>query len=332
MKDERIIIAHGEGGLATHRLLETVFMPFLSNEMLSRREDAAIIELSGEKYAFTTDGFIVSPIFFPGGDIGKLAACGTINDLAAMGAKPLYIAASFIIEEGFAIASLEKIAQSMSHVLNENGMKLVSGDTKVVPKGQGGEIFISAAGIGKVLLETGIDKIQPDDEIVISGDIARHAAAIICGREAMETTPPILSDCAPLWQIVQQAIETGIEIHVMRDPTRGGLATALVEIAQQCSLKFSINENAIPIDAQVATICDIYGFDPLYMANEGKMIFFVRNGYGEKLCSILRKNPISKDCAVIGTVGEGKGVILNTRIGGARPLIMLEGEQLPRIC
>jgi len=327
-----ILLAHGEGALATHRLIETVFAPHLANRFLDKKEDSAIIEVAGEKFAFTTDGFIIEPVFFPGGDIGKLAVCGTVNDLTAMGAKPLWLSASFIIEEGFPIAKLERIAKSFAETCKVADVALVAADTKVVPRGQGGQIYISAAGIGKVVKEVGLDKIRIGDEIVVSGDIASHATAILAARESIETNPPVVSDCAPLWQLVTMLLEADIEIHAMRDPTRGGLATTLVEISEKNNLQIQIDEGKIPINSQVQTLCDIYGFDPLYMANEGKMVFFVPPGFGERTINELKKHSLGKNASLIGSVSDGTGVIINTYNSGKRKLIMLEGEQLPRIC
>ncbi len=331
MDEERVILAHGEGGLATKRLIENIFAKKFSNPILNRFEDSAIIKTDGKK-AFTVDAFIVEPIFFPGGDIGKLSVAGTINDLAAMGAKPKYFSASFVIEEGLKISDLEKVADSMAKTLNEVGAEIVAADTKVVPKGHGGGIYITTAAVGNVIIDVGIDRIVPGDVVVLSGDIARHGAAILAARENIETDPPLNSDCAQLWGLVEDAIISGAEIHAMRDPTRGGLATVLVEIAERAGLGIEIDENAIPIKEQVKALCELYGFDPLYMANEGKMVFFVAENDAEKLLSALKRNEFGNSAAIIGKVTRGKGVILRTKIGGRRKLIMLEGEQLPRIC
>jgi len=330
--NDTIILAHGEGGLATRRLIQNVFAQKLSNPILDKMEDSAIIEIDGKKLAFTTDGFIIEPVFFPGGNIGKLAVAGTVNDLAAMGAKPKYFSASFIIEEGFKISDLDRIADSFARNIHSQNAELITADTKVVPRGTGGEIYIAVSGIGEILIDVGLDKIEPGDDIVISGDIARHSAAILATRENIETTPSLLSDCAPLWEIVKLAIDKNIEIHAMRDPTRGGLATILVEISEQINLGMTIDESKIPIEPQVKSLCDIYGFDPLYLANEGKMIFIVKNNEGEKLAGILHSHPFSENAVLIGSVSESKGVVLQTITGGRRKLIMLEGEQLPRIC
>lgn len=331
MDEERIILAHGEGGLATKRLIENIFAKKFSNPILNRFEDSAIIKTNGKK-AFTVDAFIVEPIFFPGGDIGKLSVAGTINDLAAMGAKPKYFSASFVIEEGLKISDLEKVAESMAKTLNEVGAEIVAADTKVVPKSHGGGIYITTAAVGDVVIDVGIDRIEPGDVVVLSGDIARHGAAILAARENIETDPPLNSDCAQLWGLVEDAITSGAGIHAMRDPTRGGLATVLVEIAERAGLGIEIDENAIPIKEQVKALCELYGFDPLYMANEGKMVFFVAENDAEKLLNALKNNELGTSAAIIGKVTRDKGVILRTKIGGKRKLIMLEGEQLPRIC
>ncbi len=330
--DEKVILVHGEGGLATRRLIEGVFLPRIDGERIRRQEDAAVLELLGKKLALTTDAFVVDPVFFPGGDIGKLAACGTVNDLAAMAAKPRWIAAAFVLEEGFPTERLEGIVESFSGVLRGVGAELVAADTKVVPKGQGGGVYISVAGVGEVVADVSVSRIEPGDEVVLSGDIARHAAAILAAREGIETSPPLLSDCAPLWELVEAALDAGVDLHAMRDPTRGGLATIAVEIAQKRGVMIELWEERIPVDPQVAALCDIYGFDPLYLANEGKMLFFVRGGDGERLVEALSKTTLGKLAAVVGRVSDGEGVVLVTRTGGRRKLIMLEGEQLPRIC
>ncbi len=333
MREKKIVLAHGEGGKATARLIDEVFMPFLRNPIIESREDAGAIDLNGNKFAFTVDAFVIEPIIFPGGDIGKLAVSGTVNDLSAVAADPMWFSASFILEEGLDISILSHIIESFSSVLSLVGAKLVSADTKVVPRGNaGGGIFITTSAVGRVLVPVSPRRIQPGDEIVISGDIARHAAAILAAREGIETNPPLLSDCAPVWDLVRFAIESGIEIHAMRDPTRGGLATVCVEIAETAKVRIELYEKSIPIRTQVAKLCDIYGYDPLYMANEGKMLFFVREGEGERLVKVLRKHPLGTESSVIGKVVPGEGVVLHTKSGGIRKLIMLEGEQLPRIC
>jgi len=329
---KNILLAHGEGGLATKRLIDKIFAPKLMNPILARFEDSAILEVGGEKIAFSTDGFIIEPIIFPGGDIGKLAVTGTVNDLAAMAAKPLFFSAAFLIEEGVEIDKIEKIAESFAVELDRFGAILVAADTKVVPRGHGGEIYISVSGIGEIKADVHTGRIRPGDELVLSGDIARHSAAIIAVREEIETDPPLLSDCASLWELVESAIARGVDIHAMRDATRGGLATILVEIAKSTGYGITIAQSGIPIAKQVAVLCDIYGFDPLYLANEGKMVFFVEQGEGKRLVEILSENPLAKDAAVIGCVEESGEVIIDTTAGGRRKLIMLEGEQLPRIC
>ncbi len=332
MELNSILLAHGEGGLATRRLINDVFMSLLSNAFLERCEDAAVFTVGDEKLAFTTDAFIVEPVFFPGGDIGKLAVAGTVNDLASMGAKPLFISAAFIIEEGFSIEALHRITTSFSDWMRRVGAEMIAADTKVVPKGSGGDIFICVAGLGKVLVDVGVDRVKPGDVVVISGDIARHSAAVLAAREGLETDPPLLSDCAPLWDIVHAAVDAGVEIHAMRDPTRGGLATTLVEIAEKAGVSITVEEASIPINPQVASLCDIYGYDPLYLANEGKMTFFIPPRDSDTLLSVLRGFENGGDSAVIGEVNEGEGVFIRTRTGGRRRLIMLEGAQLPRIC
>lgn len=328
----KILLSHGEGGLATERLIESVFASKLSNAYLAKMEDSAIFELDGKKYAFTTDAFIVEPVFFPGGDIGKLAVSGVVNDLAAMGAKPLFFSADFIIEEGFSIDKLDIIVKSFANELKEIGALLVAADTKVVPLGQGGDIYIAVSAIGEVICEVGTHMIQSGDEIVLSGDIARHSAAIISVRENIETEPTILSDCAPLWDLVNTAFETDVEIHAMRDATRGGLATILVELSNKSDMGMEIYQEKIPINPQVSVICELYGFDPLYLACEGVMVFFAAKDNGEKLLSVLKKHNLGRNAEIIGRVSNDNGVILHTPIGGRRKLIKLEGEQLPRIC
>lgn len=329
MDEEKITLAVGEGGLATKRIVETVFLPLLNNPILGRLEDSAIINIRGKNIAFTTDVFTVDPIFFPGGDIGKLAVCGTFNDLTAMGAKPIFVSACFILEEGLPTAELEKIASSFKRELGD--IPMVASDTKVVPKGQGGKVYIAATGIGEVIIEVGLDKIEVGDEIVLSGDIARHASAIACVIENI--TPHIESDCASLTKAIDIIVKNHIDVHAMRDPTRGGLATVLVEIAEKTGLSFDVYEDKIPVAENVSALCNLFGYDPLYLACEGRMVFFVSDGEGESLVNALKTAGFSENASVIGKViGKGSDVILKTKIGGERKIIMLEGAQLPRIC
>ncbi|MBI4777680.1 hydrogenase expression/formation protein HypE [Candidatus Desantisbacteria bacterium] len=335
MSSDKILLAHGSGGKLTHRLINEVFLEAFKNEMLEELNDSAIFHVDEGKLAYTTDSYVVDPIFFPGGDIGRLAICGTVNDLAMSGAKPLYLSASFIIEEGLSTVDLRKIVRSMSQAANEAGVEIVCGDTKVVARGAADKIFITTSGIG--LIPHGIEispkKIMIGDEIIISGTIGDHGIAILSQREGLEFNLKLLSDVALLNHLVASIIDAaGNEIHALRDPTRGGVATTLNEFAQAANSGIRIYEDRIPVRDEVKGVCELLGFDPLYVANEGKLVVVTSNA--SEVLSCLKGNSLGINARIIGEVVEQhKGTVsLVTRIGGTRIVDMLTGEQLPRIC
>ncbi len=329
-------MAHGGGGKLSHQLLRRVIIPNFDNEILQSLHDGAVFEIGNERLAFTTDSYVIQPIFFPGGNIGTLAINGTINDLAMCGAKPLYLSASFIIEEGFSMEMLWNITKSMREASAESGVSIVTGDTKVVNKGKGDGIFINTTGIG--VIQTGVSihpkNVRTGDKIIISGSIAEHGIAIMSVREGLEFETEIISDCASLSSLVQLILNSTKDIHVLRDPTRGGVASALNEIAETANVGIRIYEENIPVRDDVRSACEILGLDPLYVANEGKMILFVSSASAEIVLDILHNHPLGKNAAIIGeVVDEHPGtVVMKTSIGSTRIVDMISGEQLPRIC
>jgi hydrogenase expression/formation protein HypE len=332
----QILLAHGGGGKLMHRLIEDMFVPAFENSLLGARHDGAVFNAGNARLAFTTDSYVVKPLFFPGGDIGKLAVYGTANDLAMCGARPLYLSAGFILEEGLETEKLWRIVQSMKRAAREAGIELVTGDTKVVDRGKGDEIFINTAGVGIVEHDLAISpkSVQVGDAILLSGDLGRHGIAIMAAREGLEFESEIESDCAPLASTVLKMIYEGIEIHCLRDLTRGGLASALVEIAEARGLQINIEENAIKTREDVQGACEILGFDPLYLANEGRFIAFVPQNQASRALEIMRSNLFDSVPSQIGTVSDAAAsdVILTSRIGANRIVDMFTGEQLPRIC
>lgn len=346
MPKSRITLGHGSGGKLSHELIKSLFLPPFSNPILEVCDDSAVfslnnrilrgLQLSGGEIAFTTDSYVVKPIFWPGGDIGRLAICGTVNDLAMVGALPLYLSAAFVIEEGFPFSDLRKIVTSMKKAAKEAGVKIVTGDTKVVERGSADNLFINTAGVG--LLPKGIKisggNAQPGDVIILSGTIGDHGIAVISARENLVFTNSFKSDVAPLNHLVEAMLRTGQEIHAMRDPTRGGLATALNEIAEQSKVGIRIIEEKIPIREEVAAACEMLGYDLLYVANEGKLIAFVAPEGAEKVLEAMQKAPYGRDAAIIGEVlSEPRArVVMKTRVGGTRIVDMLTGDMLPRIC
>jgi hydrogenase expression/formation protein HypE len=333
--NDRILLAHGSGGKLTHRLLEELVFPAFFNPILQKAEDAAVFPLSG-KTAFTTDSFVIQPVFFSGGDIGKLAVCGTVNDLAVMGARPLYLTAACIIEEGFEISSLKKIINSMAEAAKDAGVAIVGGDLKVVEKGACDQIFINTAGIGSVPenIHISADNARPGDCVIVNGFIGEHGAAVMSGRKDYKLRNSIISDCASLNHLINRALAAAASVHVMRDPTRGGVATTLKEIAGQSDVEIVIEEDSLPITEAVRGFCEILGIDPLYMANEGKVLVFAPPNDAKKIVAAMRRHPLGKHAAIIGRVAS-KGnpqVLLHTAIGSTRIVDMLTGEQLPRIC
>lgn len=340
MKTDNIQLSHGSGGKLMQKLIKDIFLRYFDQENKNNNllTDAAILDLNNKKIAFTTDSYVIDPIFFPGGNIGKLAVCGTINDLAVSGAKPLYISVSFIIEEGLPLEDLKKIVCTMAEEAKKANVKIVTGDTKVVPKGKCDKLFINTTGIGSIC--EGYENvasgklIEEGDKVIINGYIGDHAIAILSARENLKFEMPIESDCKALNRVIQKLIEERIEIKFMRDITRGGLATVLSEIVENKIYGIYIEEDKIPIRDIVKGACEIFGYDPLYLANEGKFILIVANEHAEKALDILRNNEESVYSEIIGEVtGEfASKVILKTITGSKRLIEALSGEILPRIC
>jgi len=335
MDDETILLAHGSGSRLSHELIEKYLLPPLTNPLLAKLDDSAVFDLSG-RLAFTTDSYVVSPIFFPGGDIGKLAVCGTVNDLSMSGAKPLYLSLSLIIEEGLTLGELKKVVSSIKAAAQEAGVKIVTGDTKVVNRGSADKLFINTSGIG--IIPKGIDisgaNAKVGDKIILSGTIGDHGIAVMSQREGLKFSVPVKSDCAPLNKLVSQMLEASSKINCLRDPTRGGLATTLNEFAKQSGVGISIEEEKIPVRDAVRAACELLGFDPLYVANEGKLVAVVAPNDAGKILAKMKRNRYGADAAIIGEVtDEHKGkVIMKTRLGASRIVDMLSGELLPRIC
>ena len=331
-----VLLAHGGGGKLTQHLIQSMFQPQFSNPALDALHDGATLEIEGARIAFTTDAHVVSPIFFPGGDIGMLAVNGTVNDLAMCGAQPLYLAAALIIEEGLPMERLWEIVRSISDAAVAAGVQLVTGDTKVVEKGKGDGIFITTTGIG--LIPPGVtmrpDALQPGDRVLLSGRIAEHGIAILSVREGLEFGTTIKSDTAPLHRLAQGILRASPSVRVMRDPTRGGIASALNELAQSSRVGIVLLEDRIPVAAEVHGACELLGLDPLYVANEGKLLAIVPAGDAPKVLAAMREDPLGRDSVDIGEVtSEHPGVVtMQTGVGSARVVDMLTGEQLPRIC
>lgn len=333
---DHIVLGHGSGGKLSAELLEGVFLPAFSNPTLDKLDDQAVLQLGNTRLAFTTDSFVVTPIFFPGGDIGRLAINGTVNDLAMSGARPLYLAAAFILEEGLSTDELRRIVQSMSEAAKDAGVQLVTGDTKVVNKGKGDKIFISTTGIGVIERPVNIsaDRARPGDQIILSGYIGDHGMAILSQRENLEFEGVIESDCAALHRLVDDMLEVSTDIRMLRDPTRGGVATVLNEIAGRSNVGMLLQETEIPVRETVRGACELLGLDPLYVANEGKLVAIVPAESADAMVGRMRQNPLGQDARVIGKVtDEHPGMVLmETEIGGTRVVDTLFGEQLPRIC
>jgi hydrogenase expression/formation protein HypE len=332
----QILMAHGGGGRLMHQLVEKLFLPVFDNPLLASRHDGAAVLLGGARLAFSTDSYVVQPLFFPGGNIGTLAVNGTVNDLAMCGARPAFLSAGFVLEEGLPVATLSRVVQSMGEAAAAAGLQLVCGDTKVVDRGKGDGIYINTSGIG--LLEHDLEimpsSVRPGDAILLSGDIGRHGIAIMALREALELETTIESDCAPLAEPVLQMLGNRLEVHCLRDLTRGGLACALVEIAEAAHLHLHIDENLIPVRQDVQGACEILGFDPLYVANEGRFITILPANQAERALTILRSRPLGSGAQLIGSVTEDHPgmVSVRSKIGTQRLIDMLSGEQLPRIC
>ena len=333
---EKILLSHGSGGSLTNKLIRDLFIKCFDNDLLNREHDGAIFNLNGTNIAFTTDSFVVNPIFFPGGNIGELAVNGTVNDLAMCGAKPLYLSASFIIEEGFEIDKLVLIVNSMKESLKKCNVQIITGDTKVVEKGKGDKIFINTTGIGIVHNSVDLNpmNVKTGDKIILSGTIADHGIALLSARENLSFESKIESDTAPLNDLVDTMLSVTKNIHVLRDPTRGGIASTLNEIASKAKAGVLINENKIKINNAVKAACELLGLDPLYIANEGKLICFVTPDDAEMLLIEMKKHPLGKNAEIIGEVIDDykSKVILRTSIGTKRLVDLHSVEQLPRIC
>jgi hydrogenase expression/formation protein HypE len=336
MRNDKILLDHGSGGKIANHLIAAMMLPAFDNPFLSQMNDGAILDAPNGRLAFSTDSYVVDPLFFPGGNIGDLAVNGTVNDIAMCGAMPRYLSTGFIIEEGFLISDLEKIIAAMAAAARKAGVQIVTGDTKVVPKGAADKIFINTAGIG--IIPDGVnisgDRARPGDQILLSGTIADHGITILNLREGLAADAPIQSDSAALNHMVHRMLDAGIDIHVLRDPTRGGVATTLNEIAGQSAAGIILREEEIPVKKPVAGICELLGLDPLYVANEGKLLAFVPAEQAERTLAEMRKDPLGKDACIIGeVVADHPGtVVMKTPIGGERIIDMLTGEQLPRIC
>lgn len=335
MKHEKILLSHGSGGKLSHQLIQSFFLPKLENPYLESLDDGAIFSVKGDAWVMTTDSYVVDPIFFPGGDIGKLAVSGTINDLAVMGAVPGYLSLGMIIEEGFSFDDLEKILTSIQDTCRQAGVMVVTGDTKVVPRGFMDKIFINTSGIGRIPDNFRMSrKIQAGDKILINGTIGDHGTTIMGQREGLKMKSSLTSDCAPLNDLIRLLHPFGQAIRMMRDPTRGGVATTLNEIAEGTDYGLIMWEENLPTKAEVSGLCEILGLDPLYIANEGKVLIIAESSAAEKILSVLKSHPLGEDAQIIGEVVEaypGK-VVMETQFGSRRIIDMLTGEQLPRIC
>ena len=335
MTVDKILLAHGSGGKLARELIQNSFLTAFHNPVLNQLNDSAIMEPGG-RIAFTTDSYVVQPIFFPGGDIGKLAVCGTVNDLAMVGAKPRYLSLAFIIEEGLLLSDLEKIVRSVRDAAEATGVDVVTGDTKVVNRGNADKLFISSSGIGVVPEGVNISghNACPGDAVILSGYIGDHGIAVLSQREGFAFDTELVSDCAPLNELVAGMIGVSNNIHCLRDPTRGGLASVLNEIAEQSGVGIRINEASVPVRSEVLSVCEMLGLDPLYVANEGKLVAIVAPENAEMILDWMRKNRYGEDAAIIGEVNvEHPGrVVMRTRFGTSRIIDMLVGEPLPRIC
>jgi len=333
---DTIQLAHGAGGRQMRTLIERTFLPAFANPALLARHDAAVVDVAGSRIAFTTDSYVVSPLFFPGGDIGKLAVYGTVNDLAMAGARPSFLSAGFILEEGFPLGQLERIVGSMRDAAAASGVLLVTGDTKVVDHGKADGMFINTAGIGVVppQVEIGPNRVRPGDVIILSGDIGRHGIAVMSVREGLEFEGEVASDCAPLAEPVARLVDAGVDVHCLRDLTRGGLASALIEIALDGQIGIEVLEEGIEVSETVAGACELLGLDPVYVANEGRFVAFVAESDRGRALQILRGCGESTRASVIGrarAVQPGV-VVMRGTLGRTHVLDLLSGEQLPRIC
>lgn len=330
-----ITLAHGAGGRQTSDLIDKVFKAHFSNPAFTS-DDAAVLDLEKNRIAFTTDGFIVSPWEFPGGNVGKLSICGTVNDLSCMGAKPLYLSCAFVIEEGFPLDSLDKITSSMEEAAGEAGVSIVAGDTKVAGKGQCDGVFITTTGIGSLLegVSPAGSHARPGDAVIVTGDIGRHGCTILLARNKFGISADCTSDCAPLWGTVKDMFDATKDIHVLRDATRGGVGTVLYEIASQSNVGIRLDSKSIPVSGEVSGVCGMLGLEPLYLACEGRLVVFAPKSEADKLIEVLKKGKYSRNAAIIGEVTSDMPgrVVMETEIGGQTLLPPPGGELLPRIC
>lgn len=333
---DRVLLGHGSGGKLSAELVRDIFLPAFANPALARLDDQAQVSVNGSRLAITTDSFVVQPLFFPGGDIGSLAVHGTINDLAMGGAQPLFLTVAFILEEGLPIETLKRIVDSLQRAAHDAGVQVITGDTKVVEKGKGDGLFINTTGIGVVPpgLELSADRARPGDKVVLSGSIGDHGIAILAQREGLEFESTIESDSAALHTLAAVMLRASTAIRCMRDPTRGGLSSTLNEIAEQSGVGIQLNEESILIRDDVRGACEMLGLDPLYVANEGKLVAIVESAAAQDLVSVMRKHPLGRDSAIIGSVTDDRRalVTMRTGLGTTRIVDMLAGDQLPRIC
>jgi hydrogenase expression/formation protein HypE len=334
---DRIVLGHGSGGRLTHDLIRQVFLRAFDNPALARGDDAACLDLpDGGRLAVTTDGHIVSPLFFPGGDIGRLAVCGTVNDLCVMGAVPQWLTASFILEEGLERETLQRIVESMRAAAEEAGVSIVAGDTKVAERGKADGVFIHTTGVGRIPAgrDVGGARARPGDAVLLSGAVGDHGLAVLAARGGLDFAIDAVSDVAPLNGLVEAMFAASADLHVLRDPTRGGVATTLNEIARQSAVSILLDEESIPVHPAVAAACELLGFDPLYIANEGKLVVMVPAVSAPEVLAAMRAHPLGRDACRIGIVEQGPAgrVGLRTRLGTTRVVDMLSGEMLPRIC
>jgi hydrogenase expression/formation protein HypE len=336
LRDELVTLAHGAGGKATRTLVEGLFVEELANPLLEPLGDSALVEVNGSRLAFTTDSYVVKPVFFPGGDIGGLAVNGTVNDLAVSGAKPLALSAGFVVEEGFPVADLRRIAASMARAAAGVGVPVATGDTKVVERGHADGVYVNTAGVGAVPADValGPERVRPGDRVLISGTLGDHGMAVMIARGELDLEVVLESDTAPVHELARSLLELGPGIRWLRDPTRGGLATALNELAQQAELAVVLDEATLPLRPAVVGACEILGIDPLYVANEGKLVAVVAQEKAESAVGSLRAHPLGAEAALIGEIrAEPEGlVVLETALGGSRIVDMLVGDPLPRIC
>jgi hydrogenase expression/formation protein HypE len=336
--EEKILLSHGNGGRMMHHLIENLFLKHFSNNILIEQTDAAILPACSDEIAFTTDSFVIDPLFFPGGNIGKLAVCGTVNDLAVSGAVPSYISVSFIIEEGFPMHELEMIVTSLAEESRFAQVTIVTGDTKVVNKGKCDKLFINTAGIGMVRKRDRLvgkaQHIKPGDVILINGTVGDHGMAVMNARESFHFKSPVISDCASLNHMIREVLDQSPGVKFMRDPTRGGVATVLNELAGKINLGIEINEQAIPVSKGVGALCEILGFDPLHVANEGKVLLVTTGKESGHILEIMKKHPLGTQSAIIGQIVKDHAgvVVLKTGTGSKRIIDSLTGDPLPRIC